>query len=74
MFRILGSALAQFYVTMIKDQTLFVEKTAQEVMWGYSDPIFSMLHLLGLVENPLMRAQVCVHNIAPNASMHLVFL
>ena len=64
MFKILGSALTQFYMRMLGEQNLFVEKTAEEFMWGYEDPILTLLELLGLTEHPLMRAQVCscIHN------------
>lgn len=55
----LGSTHAQFYMAMISNQTLFVEKTVQEVIWGYNDSIFSMMELLELVRSPVMSAEVC---------------
>ena len=58
LFKILGPALANFYLTLIGDQTLFVEKTAYELLWGYSDPLLEMLVTLGLTDDPLMRIDV----------------
>ena len=43
---------------MIGDQTLFIEKTVYELLWGYSDPILEMLVSLGLTDDPLMRIDV----------------
>ena len=58
LFKILGPVLANAYLTMIGDQMLFVEKTAYELLWGYSDPLLEMLVSLGLTDDPLMRIDV----------------
>ena len=58
LFRILGVVLANFYLTLIGDQNLFIEKTAHETIWGYSDPLIQVLVALGLSDDPLMRIQV----------------
>ena len=74
----LGPVLAEFYLTMIGDQSLFIEKTAHEVIWGYQDPILEMLVLLGLTDDPLMRIEVgiilysCILNQAHTSHMHPV--
>ena len=60
LFKILGPVLANAYLTMIGDQTLFVEKTAYELLWGYSDPLLEMLVSLGLTDDPLMRIDVSI--------------
>ena len=59
MFKILESTLAEMYMSLIGDQELFVNKTVQETIWGYEDPLFRMLMLLGLIESPVMKAMVC---------------
>ena len=56
---------------MIGDQTLFIEKTVYELLWGYSDPILEMLVSLGLTDDPLMRIDV---SITFYIIMHIVFL
>ena len=52
--------LANFYMKMIQDQNLFIEKTAQEIIWGYPDPLLEVLVKLGLYHTPLMKIQVCI--------------
>ena len=63
LFRILGSALANFYLTLIGDQSLFIERTVHEIIWGYNDPLRQMLVLLGLSDDPFMRVEVCLIDI-----------
>ena len=58
LFRILGSVLANFYLTLIGDQNLFIERTVHEIIWGYNDPLCQLLVLLGLRDDPLMRVEV----------------
>ena len=60
LFRILGSVLANFYLTLIGDQNLFIEKTAHEIIWGYPDPLQQVLVMLGLSDDPLVHIQVSV--------------
>ena len=55
---------------MIGDQTLFIEKTVYELLWGYSDPLLEMLVSLGLTDDPLMRIDV---GITFYIVMHIVF-
>ena len=55
LFKILGSAVADFYMTLIRDQSLFIEKTAHEIIWGYNDPL---MQTLGLTNDPLIKLQV----------------
>ena len=50
--------LANFYLTLIGDQNLFIEKTAHEIIWGYNDPLLQMLVSLGLSDDPFFRAEV----------------
>lgn len=59
LFRILRFSLAEFYIRLIGDQSLFVNKTAQEIIWGYDDPILRMLELIGLIDTSIMTSQVC---------------
>ena len=54
----LDPALANFYLTMIGNQTLFVEKTVHELIWGYSDSLLEVLVLLGLMDDSIMRIDV----------------
>ena len=56
---------------MIGDQTLFIEKTVYELLWGYSDPLLEMLVSLGLTDDPLMRIDV---GITFYIIMHIIFL
>ena len=58
LLEMLGPVLAESYLTMIGDQSLFIEKTAHEVIWGYQDPMLEMLVLLGLTNDPLMKIDV----------------
>ena len=63
LFRILGSVLVNFYLTLIEDQNLFVERTVHEIIWGYNDPLRQLLVSLGLSADPLMRVQVSLIDI-----------
>ena len=58
LFRILGSFLANFFLTLIEDQNLFIERTVHEIIWGYNDPLRQLLVSLGLSDDPLMRVEV----------------
>ena len=58
LFEMLDPALANFYLTMIGNQTLFVEKTVHELLWGYSDPLLEVLVSLGLMDDSIMRIDV----------------
>ena len=58
LFKMLDPALANFYLTMIGNQTLFVEKTVHELLWGYSDPLLEVLVSLGLMDDSIMRIDV----------------
>lgn len=75
LFRLLGSVLANFYLTLIGDQNLFVEKTVHEIIWGYTDPLLRVLALLGLSDDPFMRVQVSlivISNAYLNCSSRLI--
>jgi len=46
-----GRDTAQMYLEMIENEQLFVEKTAYEILWGYDEPIYEILTLLGLTNS-----------------------
>ena len=48
LFKAVNETVAQEYLAVIKEQPLFIEKTAHEILWGYEDPIFKMLKTAGL--------------------------
>ncbi|XP_065884789.1 lysosome membrane protein 2-like isoform X2 [Dysidea avara] len=48
LIKVLGEAIANVYLNMIDNQELFIERTAYEILWGYDEPLFGMLSLLGL--------------------------
>jgi len=56
-----GNAIAQIFLEMLDSQELFIEKTADEILWGYDDPILEMLARLGIV--PSSQIAVRVRNI-----------
>ena len=54
----LGPVLAQRFITLVGNQTLFIQKSAHEIIWGYSDPLFEFLMSVGLAESSNMGIQV----------------
>ena len=56
---LLGPERAEFYMSLIDKQELFIEKTAHELLWGYTGPLFKLLVLLGLTDDDaLMKIEV----------------
>ena len=55
---LLGPEGAEYYMSVIEDQDLFIEKTAHELLWGYTDPLFKLLMGIGLTSESLMRIEV----------------
>ena len=55
---LLGPEGAAYYMSVIEDQDLFIEKTAHELLWGYTDPLFKLLMEIGLISESLMRIEV----------------
>ena len=53
-----GPHLAEFYMSIIDNQELFIEKTAYELLWGYSNPLLEILESMGLVDDATMRIEV----------------
>ena len=53
-----GPHLAEFYMSIIDNQELFIEKTAYELLWGYSNPLLEILESMGLVDDITMRIEV----------------
>ena len=45
-------------MSMIEDQDLFIEKTAYELIWGYTDPLLELLAEIDLYTDPVMRIEV----------------
>ena len=58
LINLLGPESAEFYLSLIDNQELFIEKTAYELLWGYNDPLLQLLVLLGLTDDPLMKIEV----------------
>ena len=56
--KVLGEAIANVYLNMIDNQELFIERTAYEILWGYDEPLFGMLSLLGLGNSSQFAARV----------------
>ena len=55
---LLGPKGAEYYMSVIEDQDLFIEKTAHELLWGYTDPLFKLLMEVGLMNASLMMIEV----------------
>ena len=55
---LLGPEGAEYYMSVIEDQDLFIEKTAHELLSGYTDPVFKLLMEIGLISESLMRIEV----------------
>lgn len=53
-----GPQRAEFYMSMIDSQELFIEKTAYELLWGYTDPLLEVLVSMGLADDSTMRIEV----------------
>ena len=49
MLKVLGKARADMYRAMIHNEELFILINVDEILWGYDEPIYGMLSLLGLV-------------------------
>ena len=60
LINLFGPIGAEFYMSLIDSQELFIEKTAYELLWGYNDPLLEVLVLLGLTDNSLMKIEVNV--------------
>ena len=58
LINLLGPENAEFYMSLIDNQELFIKKTAYELLWGYNDPLLKLLVLLGLTDDPLMKIEV----------------
>ena len=58
LINLFGPIVAEFYMSLIDSQELFIEKTAYELLWGYNDPLLEVLVLLGLTDNSLMKIEV----------------
>ena len=58
LINLFGSHLAEFYMSIIDSQELFIEKTAYELLWGYSNPLLEILESMGLVDDTTMRIEV----------------
>ena len=72
----LGPTVAQIFLTLIGDQTLFIQKSAHEILWGYNDPLLEFLVIMGLAESSIVSIQVGWYNhsyspvIADNVLFH----
>ena len=58
LINLFGTHLAEFYMSIIDSQELFIEKTAYELLWGYSNPLLEILESMGLVDDTTMRIEV----------------
>ena len=58
LINLFGPHLADFYMSIIDSQELFIEKTAYELLWGYSNPLLEILESMGLVDDTTMRIEV----------------
>ena len=58
LINLFGPHLAEFYMSIIDSQELFIEKTAYELLWGYSNPLLEILESMGLVDDTTMRIEV----------------
>ena len=58
LINLFGTHLAEFYMSIIDSQELFIEKTAYELLWGYSNPLLEILGSMGLVDDTTMRIEV----------------
>ena len=54
----LGKRLAHIFFGIISHQELFIERTAHEILWGYDEPLYGMLALLGLTDSSQFAAVV----------------
>ena len=58
LINLFGPHLADFYMSVIDSQELFIKKTAYELLWGYSNPLLEILESMGLVDDTTMRIEV----------------
>ena len=58
LINLFGTHLAEFYMSIIDSQEIFIEKTAYELLWGYSNPLLEILESMGLVDDTTMRIEV----------------
>ena len=58
LIKLLGPEHAEFYMSVINNQELFIEETVYELLWGYTNPLFEVLMSLGLIDEPLMSIEV----------------
>lgn len=58
LIKLLGPERAEFYMSVINNQELFIEETVHELLWGYTNPLFEVLMSLGLTDEPLMSIEV----------------
>lgn len=54
----IGDELLRFYLDLFKQHDLLYERSVQDLLWGYKDPILEIFKLIGLTDNATFALEV----------------